>query len=124
MAKAKVGPRQTTRVVTLELGEGEAETILGILGYVSGDPSRSPRKYVERIADALTDALGYEFHETDFYAHSLGHIEVGNYDEEPVSLGHKVLAAGAVAGSAGLPEPPAEVVTEILNDLYLAALER
>lgn len=85
MATAKAGPRQTTRRVTLKLTEGEADFVLGLTAMVSGSLTRSPRKYGERILVALTDALGYDYTETDAIAFGLGDIEFREYDEEPVT---------------------------------------
>lgn len=85
MAQAKAGPRKTTRNVTLKLTEGEADFILGVCALVSGHPTRSPRKYGVRIANALEDALGYDFEDADASQLALGNIAFRNYDEEPVS---------------------------------------
>lgn len=72
MAKAK-RIKQTVREVRkvdrvqLTLTEGEADYLLSMCGFIGGDPEMSPRKYNERIEEALTNALGYRYEQTDAY---------------------------------------------------------
>lgn len=68
MATAKAGPRRSTRDITLTLTEGEADLLLSLLANVSGSSTKSPRKYAERIRDALIGALGYTYKDTDAHA--------------------------------------------------------
>lgn len=92
MATAKAGPRKTSRTVTLKLTEGEADTLLGLMANVGGDPTRSPRKYVKRMQKALEGALGYGADETDAQHLSLGHIEMFDYDRHPeITVGDRLL---------------------------------
>ena len=70
MAKAKrikqtITERRKVDRVQLTLTEGEADFILGLMGRIGGDPVASPRKYQQRVKDALEAALGYHYSETD-----------------------------------------------------------
>jgi hypothetical protein len=54
--------------VILELTEGEADLIHCVIsGFIGGDATDSPRKYADRISQALTDTLGYDWEGTDAY---------------------------------------------------------
>lgn len=68
MATAKAGPRRSTRDVTLKLTEGEADLLLSMFSNVGGSTTRSPRKYADRMRNALTGALGYTYESTDAHA--------------------------------------------------------
>lgn len=116
MAKAKAGPRRTTRNVTLRLTEGEADFILGTLAHVGGWPAKSPRKYADRIRRALEETLGYDYTETDAYAHGVGHIEFRNYNTPEVEQRERIMAYLKLAdfvGADGL-DPETEVALELI----------
>lgn len=83
MAKAKAGKRQTTRKVRVDLTEGEADLVLLLVATVFGHPSKSPAKYARRIENALAEALGYGYEETDAFHLSLGTVALFNYDDHP-----------------------------------------
>ena len=80
--------RETRKVprVRLELTEGEADFLLGLMGRIGGDPVNSPRKYQKRVMTALTKALGYSYDETDAFklVSTLGggNVLFDNYPEE------------------------------------------
>jgi len=69
MAKAtKIAPKpvkQPPAKIVLELSEGEADFILGMTEFISGHPSKSPRKYANALREALTSALGIRAKDTD-----------------------------------------------------------
>lgn len=65
--KVKSVRKQTPNVFTVEVTEGEADFILGLLAYVGGHAKRSPRKYADRIRVALSKAVGYDYDETDAF---------------------------------------------------------
>lgn len=72
MAQAKVfertisQPRKVKRV-QLELTEGEADFLLATMASIAGHPRNSPRKYAERIRNALTAATGLDYSRADAY---------------------------------------------------------
>lgn len=49
----------------LELSEGEADFLLGLMGVIGGDTAKSPRKYALRIEGALSLAMGISCLSTD-----------------------------------------------------------
>lgn len=63
----------------LTLTEGEADFILGILANIGGHPTRSPRKYADRLHKALESVLGYTSTETDSAKLAYGDIRFDNY---------------------------------------------
>lgn len=71
MAKAtRIEPKpvkQPPVKILLELSEGEADFILGITSRIGGSMTDSPRKYNDRIQEALTGALGVRWDDTDSY---------------------------------------------------------
>lgn len=67
------------RTIRLELTEGEADFLLGVLAQTGGHLTNSPWKYARRMADALEGAMGYDASETDAYKMSVGHIEFTEY---------------------------------------------
>jgi hypothetical protein len=73
MAKAtKIAPKpvkQPPAKIMLELSEGEADFILGLLDSIGGSPTNSPRKYADCLNTALSGALGHGPADTD--AHKL-----------------------------------------------------
>lgn len=100
MATAKAGPRRTTRKVTLNLTEGEADMLLALVSMVGGRHAQSPRKYAERVRRALETALGYDWSGTDAFHLGLGHVEFFDYKDHPeITTG---MRARAVLESAGL----------------------
>lgn len=54
-------------LINLTLTEGEADCLLAVLCKVGGDRKDSPRKYVDRISEALKQAVGHDFRHTDAY---------------------------------------------------------
>jgi len=105
MAKATAGRRQTTRKITLRLTEGEADFLLAVTALASGHPSKSPRKYGERVRKALEDALGYDYESTDAFPLSLGGTHFADYDSNGFDLGEKTLATFAILEAAGVRTP-------------------
>jgi hypothetical protein len=81
MAKAKVRQLNTPRLFNVQLTEGEVDFVLGVLGNISGDPAKSPRKYGDRILAALTKAAGYAPEATDAAKVSLGAIHFNDYGD-------------------------------------------
>lgn len=59
--------KRTPRKFTVELSEGEVDFILGLLSQVGGHPTRSPRKYADRLYSTLAKMAGYRFDQTDAY---------------------------------------------------------
>lgn len=85
MAKAtRIEPKpvkQPPVKILLELSEGEADFILGITARIGGSTTGSPRKYNEPIQEALSEALGISWDETDAYGllHGGGGLRFENY---------------------------------------------
>lgn len=84
MAKARITteivnqPRRVKRV-ELTLTEGEADFLLAVLCKVGGSSEKSPRKYQERIQEALVTATGTTYKDTDAYPLSWGSIGFDDY---------------------------------------------
>jgi len=87
MAKATVitpkPVRQPPKKIILELTEGEADFLIAVLSRIGGSPTKSPRKYQERISAPLVEALGFDFYGTDAHKLSTGDIGFRNYDGSP-----------------------------------------
>lgn len=86
MAKALSARKQTPRTFKLQITEGEADFLLGVLAAINGDPDKSPRKYAARLSRILSRMTGYDGLETDAVALSRGAIAFYNYGHEPVTL--------------------------------------
>lgn len=99
MAQARASQRKPTRLVTLRMTEGEADLVLALVTSIHGSKSKSPRKYAQRIAAALTSALGYSFADTDAYHLMLGTVTMFNYDDHPdIHDGDRAMAHLTSAG--------------------------
>jgi len=122
MAKAtKITPKpvkQPPAKIVLELSEGEADFVLGLLDSIGGSPTNSPRKYAERINRALTEALGHGPQGTD--AHKLIDPNAGrknsiyfrDYGSLPPSGGYLATAFEAAAAPS------------LRDDIYRLRLEQ
>ncbi len=119
MAKAKVLKLNTPRNIRLDLTEGEADFILGLLAGVGGDPQKSPRKYADRIISTLEKAAGYNYKDTDSYRLSAGYIHFFGYrgDLQSVSLKDRVLAflavIEAIPADSGITPPERKMLEEL-----------
>jgi hypothetical protein len=67
------------RRFTVSLTEGEVDFLIGVTASIGGDLKGSPRKYAQRIYDALTDAAGYQARDTDSYRHLRGMLWFSEY---------------------------------------------
>ena len=83
--KTNPPPKKTPRRFTVELSEGEADLLLGLLGTAVVTPTvkvgNSPYKYVKRLIPVFEKLLGQKAGETDSYVHSAGvtyYREYGN----------------------------------------------
>lgn len=75
-------PLKTPRKFTVELTEGEADLILGLLGS-SAVPKvgQSPGRYVGRLIRGFQHMLGQKIAETDAFRHSYGEVWFSTYNE-------------------------------------------
>lgn len=71
-------PKRVTRV-QLTLTEGEADFLLAVLAKIGGHPKNSPRKYAERISEALKNTLGISYKKTDAFPLSSGYLYFIDY---------------------------------------------
>lgn len=74
--KTNPPPKKTPRRFTVELTEGEADLILGLLATANATPSvkvgSSPFKYVKRLVPVFEKLLGQKADETDAFINSVG----------------------------------------------------
>jgi hypothetical protein len=100
----------------MSLTEGEADFLLALCARVGGDPAKSPRKYMERIYKALSGAVGYGHEGTDASPLAIGHVEFGDYGDEPYSDEYNVAAFAAVIQTAIDKAPTVDEAIEMYND--------
>lgn len=79
-------PRKTPRRFTVELTEGEADFILGLIesakpAWGLGKVNNSPLRYARRLRHNFQYMLGQKGEETDSYLHSFGEVYFHNYDD-------------------------------------------
>lgn len=65
-AEKKIVPTPVYDIV-LTMSEAEADTLSTILGFVGGDPKKSPRQHTESISKALKQATGKSYDQTREY---------------------------------------------------------
>jgi hypothetical protein len=86
--KTSPPPRKTPRKFTVELTEGEADFILGLLASTRMSdenlktPGKSPFRYSRRLIRSFQNMLGQKAHETDSFIHSYGEVWFGTYEDE------------------------------------------
>jgi hypothetical protein len=61
-------------VVDLRLTMEEADALIAILGSIGGDPDTSPRKHFWDLSNALYDATGLRWADTESYSLAQGNI--------------------------------------------------
>jgi hypothetical protein len=85
--KTSPPPRKTPRRFTVELTEGEADFILGLLAsarlgaFDSTRLGQSPFRYAGRLLRGFQNMLGQRGNETDAFLHSYGEVWFGLYTE-------------------------------------------
>lgn len=87
--KTSPPPRKTPRRFIVELTEGEADFILGLLASARTKGSNekvnnSPIRYAGRLVRGFQKMLGQRAAETDSFLHSFGDVWFGEYGEDPI----------------------------------------
>lgn len=91
--KIKSTRKHTPRTFDVTITEGEADFLVSLLATVSGDSAKSPRKYANRILDALVKVTG-EPETMDAYAlieDGRDEVHFRNYDEGPDAVDERLL---------------------------------
>lgn len=104
MAKAKFADRwvHRDRVVhvhevthrtgfNLFISDGEADFLLAVLSAVGGSPTKSPRKYAERISAALEKATSLKYVDTDAFPLMKvigGQVQFKDYPDPDAGFSH------------------------------------
>jgi hypothetical protein len=109
VAKAKVTSRNTPRNIRLDLTEGEADFLLGLVASVGGSETNSPRKYAKRILKALRRVTGYDYTETDSLALLHGHVEFLDYGSPEATARDRFVDEFRVVRNLGLFTPDQEL---------------